>query len=188
LAPISEGKVDPPRFWLRRDADDRARQVVYDPVQLGRYSDRQRRAILKLMARGTTASHRDIRKAARRARKWPRGELLVAVALALSAIAVLVILVTGGHRRPNRPIATEPGSTLAIDAKAAETPSGDVTTAMEKADRAWLNEVGAGKVASASDSSDALSLPEDTAPSAAIDGTGPRPAQPRRSRGDHHHR
>jgi hypothetical protein len=180
---VTGRKVDRSRFWLRRDADDRARQLVYDPVQLGRYSDRQRRAILKLMARGKTASHRDIRQAARRARKRPRGELLVAIALALSVIAVLAIVVTGGYRRPNRALAADAAALApAADVKAEEA-SADLTKAMEKADRAWLSDVGAGKVASANDGSDALSLPESTSPGASAD--EPREARPRGHRRNH---
>jgi hypothetical protein len=35
---------------------------------------------------------------------------------------------------------------------------------MDKADKAWLSDVGAGKVATAADGSDALSLPQSDAP------------------------
>jgi hypothetical protein len=170
--------VEPSRFWLRRDDDDRARQVVYDEVQLNRYSDRQRRAILKVMARGKTASHREISQAARRARDRPRGETLVAISLALSVLAVLVLVLASWHRDPNTAVATKGAASIQADvAGARETSPGDLTTVMENADRAWLNDVGAGKVATANDGSDALSLPQSTPPS-----TAPIEAAPRRAR------
>src|SRR5579872_2183664 len=95
---ISGRQVEPSRFWLRRDADDGARQVVYDQVQLNRYSDRQKRAILKVMARGKTATHRDLRQAARRARTRPLSERLVALTLVLFAVAALVVIFAGWQR------------------------------------------------------------------------------------------
>jgi hypothetical protein len=152
--------VAPSRFWLRRDDDDRARQVVFDEVQLDRYSDRQRRAILKVMARGKTASHRDIRLAVRRARRRPRGETLIAITLAVSALTVLIIVFAGWRLGPARMLAAKglASREAAVDRAAGASP-GDLTTVMENADRAWLNDVGAGKVVTANDGSDALSLP-----------------------------
>jgi hypothetical protein len=165
---VSGRQVEPSRFWLRRDDDDRARQVVYDEVQLNRYSDRQRRAIMKVMARGKTASHRDISQAVRRARVRPRGETLVAISLALSLLAVLVIALAGRHAGPVRVGAGRAAaSARAAIAEARDASSGDLTTVMENADRAWLNDVGAGKVATASDGSDALSLPRSALPGGA---------------------
>ncbi len=175
--------MEPSRFWLRRDDDDRARQVVYDEVQLNRYSDRQRRAILKVMARGKTTSHRDIRQAVRRARLRPRGEIWVAITLALSALAVLVIVLGGWHHGLHRTAATEhPASAPSAIDGARETSPGDLTTVMENADRAWLNDVGAGKVVTANDGSDALSLPPSASPGATVEETAARRARARQDR------
>jgi hypothetical protein len=164
---ISGRQVEPSRFWLRRDDDDRARQVVYDPVQLAHYSDRQKRAILKVMARGKTATHRDLRQAARRARTRPRGERLVAFTLLLVAVAALIIIFADwqhdrGEMRANGAAA----STGTGDDKADQPTAGDLTRVMENADRAWLDDVGAGKVVTATDGSDALSLPQTRSPDA----------------------
>ena len=149
--------MEPSRFWLRRDDDDRARQVVYDEVQLSRYTDRQKRAILKRMARGKTASHRELLRAARRARIRPRGERLIAVTLALSALAALILIIAGWRHRPSGPVATE---TITSPPQAGDevgkTHTGELTTVMDKADRAWLKDVGAGKVGTAVDGSDVL--------------------------------
>ena len=179
---VSGRQVEPSRFWLRRDDDDRTRQVVYDQVQLGRYSDRQRRAILKLMARGKTASHRDIRQAARRARRRSRGEMLVAITLALSAFAALVIIFAGWHRVPTKVLTTEAVASVQTDGdRAGQASAGDLTTVMENADRAWLSDVGAGKIVTATDGSDVLSLPENP-PTASAEKAGSRGARARRDR------
>jgi hypothetical protein len=170
--------VEPSRFWLRRNDDDRARQVVYDEVQLNHYSDRQRRAILKVMARGKTASHRDIRQAARRARSRPRGETVVAITLVLSVLAVLIIFVVGRHRDPSKAVVT--GATASAHTsndRASAAAAGDLTTVIDKADRAWLSDVGAGKVVSANDGSDALALPQTEPRSAITENASARPAQ-----------
>jgi hypothetical protein len=175
--------VEPSRFWLRRDDDDRARQVVYDEVQLNRYTDRQKRAILKAMARGRSASHRDIRQAARRARIRPRGERLMTLTLALAALAVLIILVAGRTQRPSpgQPIdasaaAQPPGET------SAEATNGELTALMDKADRAWLSDVGAGKVAGANDGSDVLTLPQPTPSQDGVEDAAVRRPHARRDR------
>jgi hypothetical protein len=161
---ISGRHVEPSRFWLRRDDDDQARQVVYDQLRLDRYSDRQKRAILKTMARGKPASHRDIRQAARRATGRPRGERVIAVILALSVLAIVIILFAGRDHRPNRTLATETATSARQPGETAgEARAGELTTLMDQADRAWLNDVGAGKVTAANDGSDVLSLPR-TAP------------------------
>jgi hypothetical protein len=168
--------VEPSRFWLRRDDDNRARQVVFDEVQLGRYSERQQRAILKAMARGKT-SQRDIRQAARRARLWPRGETMIGILLAATVIAAIATVLTGRHHERAAAGAAgvvSPGAPVAANAKAGPA---DLTTDMERADRAWLSDVGAGKVVAASDGSDTLSLPQSQAPAEAPD---TRPRGPRR--------
>jgi hypothetical protein len=170
--------VEPSRFWLRRDDDDRARQVVYDEVRLNRYSNRQRRAILKVMARGKTASHRDISQALRQARARPRGEILVAIILGLSVLAVLAIVLAGRHHGENKAVATNgAASTEAVIDEARTASPADLSTVMENADRAWLNDVGTGKVVTANDGSDALSLPQSTPPSAAPIEPTPQPAR-----------
>jgi|KBSMisStandDraft_5_1062788.scaffolds.fasta_scaffold325237_1 hypothetical protein len=175
--------MGPSRFWLRRDADDRARQLVYDPVQLGRYSDRQKRAILKLMARGKTATHRDIRQAARRARQRPRGERLAAFTLILLAVAALVIIFADWQRGSGKTQANgAAASAQTVDAKADRAQAGDLTRVMENADRAWLDDVGAGKVVTATDGSDALSLPETRSPDTSVAGAHAPPTNARRSR------
>jgi hypothetical protein len=179
--------VEPSRFWLRRDDDDRARQVVYDPVRLNRYSDRQKRAILKVMARGKTATHRDLRQAARRASARSRGERLVAIILLLCAVAALAIIFAGWQRGSARARASDAAaSTVTAGDKAQAAPAGDLTKAMENADRAWLDDVGAGKVVTATDGSDALSLPETTAPASSVAQAGAH-AKARRSRSNQQH-
>jgi hypothetical protein len=114
------------------------------------------------MARGKTASHRDIRQAARRARNRSRGEILVAVSIALSVLAVIVIMFAGGHRASNPAVAIGGATSGASGAPGAtgRAPD-DLTATIEDADRAWLKDVGAGRVVSADDGSDALSLPND---------------------------
>jgi hypothetical protein len=173
--------VERSRFWLRRDDDDQARQVVYDQVQLDRYSERQRRAILKAMARGKTSSHRDISQAARRARTRTRGEILVATTLMLAGLTLVVIVFASWHRGAKRMAAAEAATARAGVAGARTTRPEDATTAMERADRAWLTDVGAGKVKYSNDGSDALSLPEAAPPDAAPERSIPRhrPAKPK---------
>jgi hypothetical protein len=160
--------VEPSRFWLRRNNDDRARQVIYDEVQLDRYSDRQRRAILKAMSRGKRVSHSDIRRAAQRAALRPRGETPVAIALLLSAIVVLIISLFAWYRTSTDLAALESRAALrTAAARPEQSPPSEVTTAMDKADKAWLSDVGAGKVATTVDGADALSLPQSDVPAPA---------------------
>ncbi len=169
--------------------DDQARQVVYDQVQLDRYGRRQRRAILKAMARGkTSASHNDIRRAARRAGPRPRGETPVAIALLLAGDHTLLIIVpsSAGYRSSKQAVATEAATSAgpalrSPTVRPEQSPPNELTTAMDKADKAWLSDVGAGKVATTVDGSDALSFPgtapPDDAPAQSV--PGHRPARPK---------
>lgn len=167
--------MEPSRFWLRRSDDDSARQVVYDQLQLDRYTSRQRRAILKLLARGRGATHREVARAARRATSRPRGETPIAIALLVLAFAVLALSLMSGHRNPADSAAPHSGRPLSPASRATR-PAGP-TRAMDDADKAWLRDVGAGKIVTASDGSDAFSLAADAAPGRQ---PGKQPSSPQR--------
>ena len=60
----------------------------------------------------------------------------------------------------------------------------DPASVMELADRAWLNDVGTGKLVTARDGSDALSLPPGILPAKAADGKVTTAHYPRRRKAD----
>ena len=93
-------------------------------------------------------------------------------------LVLIIIIVVGRHRGPSNAVANETAASARTAAgKGGGVPEGDLTTVMEKADRAWLSDVGAGKVVTTDDGSDALSLPQTGPVGGAAGNAGVRSAQ-----------